>query len=231
MQSCAVLFHQFYEDTLLPDWQELSKTLTVKIYINKVTPFLDNQRVDDDKIVLTTPNCGKDIGGKLALIDCFLKLNDQSEWIIFIHDKKSPQLVTGDAWRKKLWVIVSQEFYHKTKNLLGIHSNVGMIGPASCKKVWNERQEASSQVALLRHLADQYNLPATSFPYVAGTMFWIKAEIVRSFFQKFSPLQIRCTLEKGNVMDTHQATITHAWERLFAAMVISSGKSIKFVEC
>src|SRR5258706_7297394 len=56
--------------------------------------------------VITTPNKGKDIGGKLALIDFFIKTNQQFGYIVFLHDKLSPYSNIGGEWEEKRFHIV-----------------------------------------------------------------------------------------------------------------------------
>jgi lipopolysaccharide biosynthesis protein len=208
----------------MPDFSPLGEAgFQWKMYVNHVHPFVRSAPVEGG-ITLFTPNCGKDIGGKMALIDCCFRMNDESEWMIFLHDKKSPQLISGEAWRAKLWKIVSAPFIKKAIPLLH-NTNVGMIGPGECRMKWNPNEKGR----LVDSLSEQYELPKTDFEFVAGTMFWMRSAIVRKFFSRFPPLQVRAGLEKGNVMDYEEISVTHAWERLFARMVVADGRTVNFI--
>lgn len=229
MVSCALLFHQFYTDTALPDLSALHQyNISTRIFLNRVAPFFEAEKVPDYFVTLSSPNCGKDIGGKLALVDSFLKLDSESDWLIFMHDKKSPHLSTGEAWRKKLWTVIAPAFVKKAIPLLA-DPLVGMIGPESCAAAWPPKLQNEKLIPMLNELSETYKLAGNSFSFVMGTTFWIRASVIRNFFSVHTPLQIRSTLEKGNILDTSTPTITHTWERLFAKIVVSNGMSIRLL--
>jgi len=234
MLSCVVMYHSFYDDVVMPDLRPLAdKRIIGGIYINRVMG--ENRNVigeDLPKGVLLrhSPNCGKDIGGKMVLIDSFLRKHGKSDWIIFLHDKKSLHKSTGEAWKKKLWKIISKEFIEQALITISNNPDIAMIGPKSCKNQWGRNEtDSSDMIVLVDKLSEKYNINKVEFCYVAGGMFWMKADIIRTFFSKWNPLAIRATLEKGNVLDNDRATVTHAWERLFGRIVEShGGKAIFF---
>ena len=57
-------------------------------------------------VILHTPNKGRDIGGKFALIDAMLKSENKTDYTLIIHDKVSPHTPTGKAWRDKLFEVI-----------------------------------------------------------------------------------------------------------------------------
>jgi lipopolysaccharide biosynthesis protein len=63
--------------------------------------------------------------------------------------------------------------------------------------------------------------------FIGGTMFWSRALVYKSFFHQHSPLAIRATLEKGNVLDHKQGSLSHAWERMLSWVVLNEGFQIK----
>ncbi|MBA3706225.1 MAG: hypothetical protein H0W84_10105, partial [Bacteroidetes bacterium] len=66
-----------------------------------------------------------------------------------------------------------------------------------------------------------------NYDFVGGTMFWIRAEIMNSFFRKNNALDIRATLEKGNVLDHEHGTYSHSWERMLSWIAIDQDYYIK----
>jgi lipopolysaccharide biosynthesis protein len=58
-------------------------------------------------------------------------------------------------------------------------------------------------------------------------MFWSRASSVITFFGRHSPLAVRATLEKGNVLDHQQGSMAHAWERMLSWVVLNQGLQIK----
>ncbi|WP_431211979.1 hypothetical protein ACQ86N_40385 [Puia sp. P3] len=99
---------------------------------------------------------------------------------------------------------------------------------------------SSSNRSLLNELVAKYgisdptqnptsqNSPAEAdYRYVAGTMFWVRAEPLAAFFKKYAPLDIRRTLEKGNVMDENRGSNAHAWERMLSWLIFAQNFNIK----
>ena len=64
------------------------------------------------------------------------------------------------------------------------------------------------------------------FNFIAGSIFWIRTSILKSFFGSHEPLRIRKSLEKGNVLDFEKGTNVHAWERLFSFLPNAYGFKI-----
>jgi hypothetical protein len=58
-------------------------------------------------------------------------------------------------------------------------------------------------------------------------MFWVRALPLINFFKEHAPLDIRRTLEPGNVMDETHGTYTHAWERMLSWLITEQGYHLK----
>lgn len=179
---------------------------------------------------IISPNKGKDIGGKLALIDLCLKLNVEADYYILLHDKKSPHTTLGDMWREKLFRIIEPQNIEKITDMFEQDSKLGIV--AAKEFIMNEYDKATDNFSctsnlILKKLIQQYDLKLNNFDFVGGTMFWVRAEIFNTFFSKYNPLEIRATLEKGNVLDHHHGTQTHAWERMLSWIAIDQGYKIK----
>lgn len=177
---------------------------------------------------LIIPNKGKDIGGKLILLSKYFREQWTSDFLVFVHDKKSPQAVDGVTWSSRLLRVIEQT------SLDGIFQafqdgRVGMIGSIEHLVTPNSTVQDSlfaTNREYLERLAEEYGITTNERSFIGGSMFWVRTEIYRAFFAKHDPLAIFSTLESGNVMDNHAGTITHSWERLFGWIVTGSGYKI-----
>ena len=177
-------------------------------------------------IVIYTPNQGRDIGGKLAAYDVLMKTGIQTDYTLIIHDKLSPHTATGVEWRNKLFKIINQEELLKIFKKFQVNKEIGVM----CSKefIQNEfdvdksRFICTSNENLMNYIK-KYNLNTSDYNFTAGTIFWIRTEILRDFFSKHAPLSVRKEFEKGNTLDFDKGTNIHAWERLFSFIAHSQG--------
>lgn len=166
---------------------------------------------------ISTANIGKDIGGKLILYELMDYLNIDSDWLLFLHDKNSPQSVNGEKWRNELHKIFAKENMDKLSAFMN-DKKCGMIGNRENLVEYSRKGldlKIDPNYAILKKLATEYSLKERDFQYVGGTTFWIRKQILEHFFKDKKMLEIRSRLEKGNVMDNYEGKETHAWERLF----------------
>lgn len=184
------------------------------------------------RIFREAPNKGKDIGGKLVLMDAYLKLGIKSDYILLLHDKHSPYHSNQEQWQKELFRIVDKDYQGRVIETFRTDSGVGIV--AAQNAIRNESdndqgRDAYTESGFITALMDKYGIRPPGYQYVAGTMFWVRASLYESFFTAHHPLEIRKTLEEGNVLDHDQPTHTHAWERLLSWLVTSQGYKIKGV--
>jgi lipopolysaccharide biosynthesis protein len=175
-------------------------------------------------------NKGKDIGGKMVLLDAYLRLNEKTEYLVFLHDKQSPHTIHGSEWQKKLFRIADPGFAEKAIDCFTKEDKIGII--AGKGNIRNEYDIASGSLAgnnseRLKDIQSEFGISTSSHDYIAGTMFWVRSEPVEIFFKAHNPLEIRKTLEEGNVMDEDNGTTTHAWERLLCWIILGQGYKIK----
>ena len=180
-------------------------------------------------IIKNSSNKGKDIGGKLVLMDAYLRLGIKSDYILLLHDKHSPYHNQSEQWQKQLFRIAQKEYYEEIIDLFDKDSQVGIV--AAQNAIRNEadndqNRDAYTSTEFIQSLKKEYNIYPPGLQYVAGTMFWIRASIFEDFFSIYSPLKIRSQMEEGNVLDD-EPTVTHAWERLLSWLVTSKGYKIK----
>ncbi len=243
---CSIFFHNYYGRH--EDWiRYIAGKLQTPFYLfyNIVGDSLYNQ--DDDpalgdrlyqiagpflkKIVIRrSPNQGKDIGGKLVLMDAFLQLKTDSECIVFLHDKKSPYKIQNQEWKDKLFRIIDRPLIDEVLRLFDKNKEIGIVaGSYTINDEYNHDTQtfASNNRSQLTALRAALNIDNDDYRYVAGTMFWARASPLVDFFRMHPPLDIRKTLEKGNAMDENNGTITHAWERMLSWLIFARGYTLK----
>jgi lipopolysaccharide biosynthesis protein len=245
--TCSVFFHNYYGDH--ENWvQCLSEKITLPftLFYNIVEDSLynleDDHRLMDrmqqaasgsqlKKIILRrSSNQGKDIGGKLVLLDACLRNGINDEYQVFLHDKKSPYKVQGREWADKLFRIIEPSFIEKTLIFFREHPDTGII--STIDSIMDEydfrtRSFASNNRIQLTQLRSGFNIANEDHRYVAGTMFWARSLPILDFFRQHHPLEIRKTLEKGNIMDENDGSYTHAWERMLSWLIFARGYTIK----
>ncbi|MES1219439.1 MAG: rhamnan synthesis F family protein [Bacteroidota bacterium] len=179
-----------------------------------------------DAMILYTPNQGRDIGAKLAAFDALTKAGIETAYTLVIHDKLSPHTPTGVEWRNKLLRIILPDELQKIFRKFQENKEVGVI--VNKESIQNEfvpeqnKFTCTSNANLLNYIKE-YNLNITDYRFAAGSIFWIRTEILRNFFSSYSPLSVRKEFEKGNSLDFNKGTNIHAWERLFSLIANSQG--------
>lgn len=239
MSKIAILYHLFYSDLLT----ELTPLLSLKNQ-NSIQ-FLLNMNVNSDYLqklknnlelkytttkTLVSPNIGKDIGGKLALIDYYLNNNQKSKYLLLLHDKKSPQIINGEEWKNNLLRITHPKYIDTIINLFEKDESIGIIcakGSISNEYNFQSNSFKTTNNNLLKEYIKKFDLTLNDYSFVAGTMFWVRSEPFEKFFNKFHPLELRSKLESGNVLDNFKGTHTHSLERIFSWIVTSQGYTIK----
>ncbi|HEY0434267.1 MAG TPA: rhamnan synthesis F family protein, partial [Chitinophagaceae bacterium] len=178
--------------------------------------------------VILTPNKGRDVGGKLALIDFYLKTAMQSDYLVLLHDKKSPHMFEGKVWREKLFRIIDQTEIPGILSQFETNPQTGIIGATELiRNEYQGKKFTTINNDKLNELIGMYQLNMADHRFVAGTMFWIRSSIIKSFFSRFPALACRELLEEGNFTDHLEGKYTHSWERVFGWLATSQGFSLK----
>jgi len=180
--------------------------------------------------VIVTPNKGRDIGGKLALVDFFIKTGQQSEYIVFLHDKKSPHSITGERWRLKLFSIIDTQKVETIIKEFKNNPRIGIIGARDfIKNEYDKKHKKfeTTNSGKITELIAKYDLKLTDYTFIAGTMFWIRRAIIQKFFSVHSALECREMLEEGNFTDQYEGTYTHSWERILCWLANDQHSIIK----
>lgn len=238
----SVFFHNYYGQH--KEWMQLlagKMAAPFNLYYHIVEDSIHNIREAEtiheakpsqikNLVVRHSPNRGKDIGGKLVLIDAWLRLNEETDLIIFLHDKKSPHAIHNKEWQQKLFRIIDPSF---VQNALAAFESDSTLGIAATEESIQNEYDASQQSFVgnnkiyIDPLRNEYGFKHTDQRHVAGTMFWARALPLVNFFKQHAALDIRATLEPGNVMDETQGTRTHAWERMLSWLITEQGYHLK----
>jgi len=233
----SILLHLYYPESVKTVLPKLTPEFLQgnRLYINLVNsvPFDESAFEKYENLTLIkSPNIGKDIGGKLVLIDSILHQNDDNEYWVFLHDKNSPHTTTGKFWRDSLFTIVDM----KNKNTILNHFQNSDISVVTHKlfvrNEWLEKEKRFDTINndIIKQLMEKYAIKPSSFEFAAGTMFWAKSKPLKEFFTKHNPLRIRETIEKGNVLDHHAGTHAHSWERLLSWIPMGAKNKIAGIE-
>lgn len=242
----SIYFHNYYGQHKY--WLEFfcaQMTVPFDLYYNIVTESIYNIKEDTDElyrqssrmssdllrklVIRLSANQGKDIGGKLILIDATLHLQRETGIILFFHDKQSPHKVQNEQWRRKLFRIVEQDFTAKALAGFDNDPQTGIIAAADSiqSELANDGTYTGNNGQQVNELRSRFGLRNKDHRFVAGTMFWARSKPVLDFFRLNPPLDIRQTLEPGNVMDESTGSYTHTWERMLSWIVTEQGYKIR----
>jgi lipopolysaccharide biosynthesis protein len=236
--SALVLCHLFFPDmamALVKKLQalksygarfvfNLSGVLVGRSYFQKLL-----RRIFPGCIIVCAPNVGRDIGGKLFALETALQLGIESDITLIIHDKKSLHLGEGELWRDELLKIIEPSRIKVVDEVFTKKSDVGIVGT---KRFIQDEYDGNKKVFLctsnkqINFLLKKYDINTNDYRFVAGNIFWIRSSLLKKFFLRRSPMQIRSELEKGNTLDFDQGTFVHSWERIMSWMATSEGYKI-----
>jgi lipopolysaccharide biosynthesis protein len=176
-----------------------------------------------------TNNIGKDLGGKLFLFQVLLENTISDDYIIFLHDKNSPQVINGKQWKEELWSIAEQQKIKEAITILDQNKTIGIVANKVAiidPDKAGETYAYATNKAIIFEEAKKYDILPVNKSFVAGTMFIARLEPYIHFFKENNPLEIRANMEQGNVLDLEEGTLTHSWERLLSWIVTSKNYTI-----
>ena len=177
---------------------------------------------------LITSNIGKDIGGKLALIDLYLLLEIKSSYVVFLHDKQSHHAIRGEFWKNDLFKILDDDNQDLILELFR-DPKIGLVG--SKEHIVNEYDKSTGTFRnnnqLSKNLLMQFGISIDNYDFLGGSIYWLRSSIIENFFTRNHPIQMRENLEAGNVLDLHGERLAHTWERMFSWIAANDGYTIK----
>lgn len=184
----------------------------------------------ENATILQVTNVGKDIGGKLVSMKYYLTFCEPTEYLVFLHDKISPQSLNADFWLNKLYEVFEENKLRRVLRMFGKRRKIGITGAKIFLKneyIRYQQRFNTTNHSILLGLMDKFNLKCKSHYFIGGSIFIARSEIFSRFFSWHSPLEIREGLETGNVLDLDSGTYTHSWERLFCFIAEAQGYSVK----
>lgn len=223
----ALIEYRYYADSTEDFYTEQLRNLVSRRIL--VTNQAVNN-IDAKTVVLNHTNQGKDIGAKLIGIDFLIKTNEEFDVLVMVHDKKSLHSPLGNYWGRELKKIVGDAYLPVFIKAMK-KRNVGICCASNYIKSEFDKPSGKFNTVnndILFELIQKYKLrPSPSFEFVAGTIFGCKWAPIKVFFINNPPLQIRKTLERGNVQDNRKGSYTHSWERMLSWVITSGGYSVK----
>lgn len=239
-QKIAVLYHIFYEDTIQYIAEELKSLQRFQpLFFFNICSQTPDQLVTKsilaqqfpNAIITISSNKGKDIGGKLLLLNACIEVGFEPDWILFLHDKKSLQALHSKTWKTDLLKIIDSNYLDEIDTAIENNKENGIIATRDyvIKEIKQGQVFAGVNGPILDQLVQAYSIDCKSYDYVAGTMFWGNGAALLSFFKIHNALSIRQTLEEGNVLDNFGGTFTHSWERMLSWIILSQGLRVKTI--
>ena len=227
-QRIGIVFHMYYADVLdeiISNLKSFNFNFDLWIVYPKSSKFERVLVKCKEKLksfnpqYITCKNAGKDIGGKLTVLNHFIKENINYDYVLFAHDKKSPHTKNGEEWRRSLYSGIFNGA-NLIFNGFRSHKNIKMCGPTVRQGVCMSRDIAVNlkNYPLMKEILSLYfsrNIPHNS-AFVAGTMFWVEWNFFKDIFSKINIETLISRLEHGDVREPSYA---HAMERVFGLLV------------
>ena len=226
--SLAVICHVFYTDV----WQE------IEAYLQKIdTPFdlfvtvatgTDDAVIEhiltafEDVRLYKVENRGRDV---LPFLQIMRLIGTQHyRYLCKLHTKKSVTIDNGDAWRKLLYfdLVGSQEIVTQTLQRFETESDTGIITGKNL--VLSALRFNFGNMERVQALCEEAGLPFTSnFDFPAGTMFWIRPQILEPLVSLFEEGKLSFEPEQGQT----DHTMAHAIERFIGLLCHIDGYKIE----
>jgi len=164
-----------------------------------------------------TENRGRDIGGFFYLIYKVLLWEQQPDYVLFLHSKRSAYMGRkGREWRRSLaGYLLDADFFERRLAEFENDPTLGMTGHPDSLQAQDVDQYLAFQ-------AGKYGLTySPDTPYIAGTMFMARWAPFRQTFEgKPNP---RYRWQQGEYDHPSEC---HSWERLFGQLIIDKGYTV-----
>ena len=190
--------------------------------ISKIIELYQNLKGDNFYYTISQ-NKGMDPGGFTVSANHANNLKKRYDYICKIHTKRgkhntNPFEVAGNQWTKDLLdtLLGTPTRIQEIVDIFKQKHDVGMI---SCAKYMC--QDMGSNLANYEKLCKKYKIsPKASYPqsksFVAGTMFWVRGDILNFFKKNTCDLN---NFERFQGPPPLDGTMAHAFERFFSAIV------------
>lgn len=163
-------------------------------------------------IITQYENIGMDIGPFLKQIKYIKEINKSYGFVLKLHTK------TKNKWRNELIdpLLANREYIKNYLIRAQNDTNVGMI----CCKKWLLKMDNLNNY-ILSNLLKKYGLVYNrECKFVGGTIFWVKWDILNSFFTFNKIDELYSHLERG-YSQNFRPTLVHSMERLLGIIIIN----------
>jgi GT2 family glycosyltransferase len=226
-KDVAILFHVFYIDI----WKEIKNYLdqlniSYDLYITIPESMKDKDIISifsdhPNVTIYRTENRGRDVLPFLQVMNIIGV--DTYKYICKLHTKKTGNSPLGQTWRKLLYfdLLGSQKLVNDIITLFDNDDSIGIVtGKNTILDSERYAYGNSEKIDLLAKKLDIIYDQNYLFP--AGTMFWIRASLLRPMVDLFINNQLEFEEEKGQKDDT----LAHAIERFFGIMAQANKQKI-----
>ena len=225
----CILAHVYYPEL----WNDLSDYICklpegqFSLYVNLVDTTFSHEllsRIRDRfpfARIYISENRGRDIGGFLRLLEN-IHIDDYRIYGL-IHTKKSEHLPEygGRLWRESLLAALmgTKECATENISLMLADDSIGLLAAENCR-----HQDISKNNEKYNELLDRLNIgaDARSVEYVAGTIGFLRTDVLRRVFEGIRNLPFENG--DGKSMDFHKdGQWEHATERIIGNVVRDMG--------
>jgi lipopolysaccharide biosynthesis protein len=239
-EKVAVLVHCYFIDVLIE--KIIPKLLPLSKYADFYFNFFSELKPEEQEIAVnliksnfdnyvinrTNRNVGRDINGQFNNLKSIYDENKSYDYYLFLHTKKSIHMdkKDSDSWIYELLygTVYDYTYINEVLDNFGTNQKVGMIGSKikmlpTLEVSFEANKEKYDEIC--RILKIDKNLK--SF-FVAGTMFWIRSEIIDHYFRRKNILKLmKSKLEENHLID---GDWHHTFERIFGTLCYSLGYNL-----
>lgn len=224
----AIVAHLYYLDV----WEEIRAYLEkLEIAYDLYATVPETIRDEEAHKILTehpditlykTENRGRDVLPFLQVMSIIG--TDSYPYICKIHTKKTGESMLGHVWRKLLYydLISSNTTVEKIIETFQNEPNVGII--TGKNTILDSQRYTYGNDKKIRYLAEQSSIIYDEYYlFPAGTMFWIRSELLAPLVTLFVDGKLQFEDEAGQ----KDNTLAHAIERFIGIIAQASDKEIK----
>lgn len=238
----AVCLHLFYIDM----WEEIKSYLDninhpYKLYVSLVDGYYDENIMNNihsykpDMVrIVVVENRGVDIGG---FLNVYPMIDEDTDLVLKIHSKKSIGLPNKPSDMVKVYGLENatqkgREWFERNMN--GVLRNSDFVDSVIKKFKTDEKcgligHNLETYVGpndfLVRELIKIFDLNPDVYgsPFIDGTMFWVRNDILKKYFDKGRCENILKMIPKGYF---NEPSMSHSLERIFGYIIKNEGKEV-----
>ena len=225
--NIAIIIHIFYIDI----WQELLEYLHALNMPYDLYVTVPENMAEADIMVLIennpkitvymVENKGRDVLPFLQVVNIIG--TNTYKYICKLHTKKTDESALGNVWRKLLYfdLLGSNKTVNTILDLFDKNLDIGII--TGKNTILNSQKYAYGNNSKIDMLAEKSSLKFDeNYFFAAGTMFWIRSELLETIINLFEKNELIFEIEKGQ----KDNTLAHALERFFGIICQVNGKKI-----